>query len=396
MNGRRQFMLAALAMAAGCARGASARLAGIRPRMQALAQAGQVAGVVTLVQQHGRIIHLEAAGWRDLATRAPMRTDTIFQVMSQSKTFIAAAVMLLQDENRLNVEDPVERYLPEFGGAWLLEAGTALERRLRRPARAITIADLLSHASGLPDAAPATRAFAVKMRYSLAEVTALLSQQPLEAEPGARWRYSNQGIAAAARVVEVVSGQPYEEFVASRLFAPLGMEDSSFRPTPAQRPRIASAYEMAGGVLREMGPDSPGGGDLKLRIGTRYPLPEAGIFSTASDMARFHQLILDGGNWRGTQLLSRRSVALMLTPRIAVPAQARAQAGAQALGWRIQTVPGAPLPLPAGAFHHSGAFGSIGWADPARGLVGQFLVQRPDAVAERNTFIDGVYADMED
>jgi CubicO group peptidase (beta-lactamase class C family) len=153
---------------------------------------------------------------------------------------------------------------------------------------------------------------------------------------------------------------------------------------------------MAGGVLREMGPDSPGGGDLKLRIGTRYPLPEAGIFSTASDMARFHQLILDGGNWRGTQLLSRRSVALMLTPRIAVPAQARAQAGAQALGWRIQTVPGAPLPLPAGAFHHSGAFGSIGWADPARGLVGQFLVQRPDAVAERNTFIDGVYADMED
>jgi CubicO group peptidase (beta-lactamase class C family) len=388
-------MLAAAAMVAGTARGAGANLAAIQPRMQALVDAGTIAGVVTLVQQHGRIVHLEAAGWRDLATRAPMRTDTIFQVMSQSKPFIAAAVMLLQDENRLDVDDPVERYLPEFADAWLLDSGNAVERRLRRPARKITVADLLAHSSGLPDAAPATRAFRTKMRYSLAEVTALLSQQPLEAEPGARWRYSNQGIAAAARIVEVVSGEPYDVFVARRLFAPLDMADSSFKPAPAQWPRIASAYEMAGSALREMGPDSPGGGDHKLRIGTRYPLPEAGIFSTAADMARFHQLFLDGGNWRGAQLLSRRSVALMLTPRIGVPAAGRIPVGAQGLGWRIQTAPGILLPLPAGAFHHSGAFGSFGWADPARGLVGQFLVQRPEAVDERNAFIDGAYATLE-
>ena len=392
MSGRRRFMLAGLALA-GVAAGARAREA--RPaalaRMQGFVDAGAIAGAVLLVQQRGEIVLHGAVGWRDVALRAPMQTDTIFQVMSQSKPFIAAAVMLLQEQGRLAIDDPLDAYLPEFADTWLLATDNPTARQLRRPGRKITIANVLTHSAGLVDAAPVTRNFAVKMRYSLAEVVALLSQQPLEAEPGTRWRYSNQGIAVAARIVEVVSGQPYEQFVEQQLFAPLEMRESCFRPASALWPRVAACYERPDGVLRAMAAGSPGAGDLRLRIGTRYPLPEAGIFSTAAEMARFHQLMLGRGLWRGRRVLSERSVATMLAPRIAIAAQGRGAGGMQALGWRIQDATGKGA-LPAGAIHHSGALGSFGWIDSSRDLVGIMLLQCPQANDEREAFVESVGA----
>ncbi len=404
MSARRRFIAAGLALSAAAlmrsARAAAITalrpesLAGIPVRLQSFVDAGTIAGAVYHVQQQGAIIASGAVGWRDLGSRSPMHSDTLFQVMSQSKPFIATAILMLEDERRLNVEDPVDRYLPEFADPWLLSAGDASERQLRRPSRKITIADVLSHCSGLPDAAPVTRAFAVKMRMSLAEVVGLLSQQPLEAEPGVRWRYSNQGIAVAARIVEVVAGMPFERYVEERIFAPLGMAQSSYRPAPESWPRLASCYELVDGRLREMGPASPGGGDLKYRRNTRYPLPEAGIFSTAADMARFHQLIVNGGRWGGATILSPRAMDSLLEPRIAIPAGNGSPAGLQALGWRVQ--PALPpsarrsLPLGAGAIHHGGAFGSFGWVDRANELVGIFLVQRPNALAERDAFVAAV------
>lgn len=382
---RREFMLAVAALASGGARAsagpARTGLAAIAPTMQAFVDAGTIAGAVTLVQHEGRLVHLAATGWRDIGQRVPMSTDTVFQVMSQSKPFIATAVGLLLDEGKLKIDDPVDAFLPEFGDQWLLVRGGPNERVLARPSRKITIGDVLSHSSGLPDAAPVTHPFAVKMRYSLAEVVAVLSQQPLEAEPRARWHYSNQGIAVAARIVEVVAGQPYENFVEQRIFAPLGMNASCYRPAAEVWPKIAADYELRDGVLREMGSGSPGYGGLKLRQGTRYPLPEAGIFSTAEDMARFHQVFLDDGRARGERFLSPQAVASLLTPRIAIPPERGMGGSVQALGWRIQAT--ADNGLAAGTIHHSGAFGSFGWADPQRRIVGMMLVQRPGAVDER-------------
>lgn len=397
MTQRREFMFAMAALAAGFAQAAAAPdrkgLDAIGPRMQAFVDAGTIAGAVTLVQHKGKLVHLAATGWRDMTQRAPMTADTVFQVMSQSKPFIATAVGLLLDEGKLKIDDPVDAYLPEFGDPWLIVRAGPAERVLARPSRKITIGDVLSHSSGLPDAAPVTHPFAVKMRYSLAEVVAVLSQQPLEAEPGARWRYSNQGIAVAARIVEVVAGRPYEDFVEQRIFGPLGMKASCYRPAPEVWPRIAADYELHDGRLREMGPGTPGYGALKLRQGTRYQLPEAGIFSTAEDMARFHQMFLDGGRWDGAQFLSQQAVATLLTPRIAIPAERGMGGTAQALGWRIQTA--ADNGLAAGTIHHSGAFGSFGWADPQRGIVGMMLLQRPAAVAERKAMTNLVAAACE-
>jgi CubicO group peptidase (beta-lactamase class C family) len=365
--------------------------------MQKLVDEGVLAGAVCLVQQGGKPLRLDAVGWRDIATRAPMRPDTVFQIMSQAKPFIATAILMLQDEGRLDVEDQVEKYLPEFSQPWLISSQDDTERRLRRAEHRITIAHLLSHSSGLPDAAPVTANFATKMRFSLAEVTAILAQQPLEAEPGSRWRYSNQGIAAAARVVEVVSGMDYERFVGERIFAPLGMRESTFRPAPSIWPRIASAYELEGRKLTELGPGTPGYGDLKYRRGVRYILPEAGIYSTASDVVRFHQLFLDRGVNRGRRLLSERAVDLMLTPRISMtgPNVGGAQQG---LGWRLE--PGAsPAPasgLPAGSFHHSGALGSFGWGDPGRGVAGILLVQLQGSAQSRDVLIKSVGDSLSD
>jgi len=366
-------------------------LAAIPQRLQAFVDAGTIPGAVSLVQQHGRLLRLDAVGWRDVASRAPMHGDTVFQIMSQSKPYIATSVMLLHEQGLLDVDAPVERYLPEFGDMWLVEQGDGARRVLRRPAQKITLAHLLSHSSGLPDAAPVTAPFAEKMRHSLAEVTAVLSQQPLEAEPGSRWRYSNQGIAAAARAVEVVSGLDYRDFVHRRIFAALGLREATFTPPPALWPRLASVYDLKDGRLVEMGPGTPGYGDLKLRRGVRYAMPEAGIFATAQETARIHQLFLDGGQWRGQRLLARETVARMLTPRIAMGRFGGGQSW-QGLGWRLEPAPPkGPGGLPAGSFHHSGALGSFGWADPASGIVGVLLLQRPNASAERDALIEIVH-----
>lgn len=380
-------MLAARAAAADRPGQMDRALATIPSLLQGFVDAQSIAGAVSLVQQNGRILRIDPVGWRDVASRSAMAEDTVFQIMSQSKPYIATSVMLLHERGLLQVDDPVERYLPEFGGMWMLESGDAQRRTLRRPSTSITIAQLLSHSSGLPDAAPATAPFAEKMRHSLAEVTAILSQQPLETEPDSRWRYSNQGIAAAARVVEVVSGLDYPEFVRRNIFVPLGMKEATFKPPRRLWPRLASVYDLKDGKLVEMGPGTPGYGDLKLRRNVAYSMPEAGIFATVKETARLHQVFLDGGLWQGQRLLSPESVRRMLTPRLSMGRFGSGQAW-QGLGWRLEpAAPTGAAGLPAGSFHHSGALGSFGWGDPSHGIVGVLLLQRPGANAERDAII---------
>lgn len=321
--------------------------------MEEFVRKGDIAGCVTLIARHGKLASLEAVGYQDLEQKVPMKPDTVFQVMSNTKPVTAVAVMMLEEKGLLALSDPVEKHLPEF----------------HRPAgsfRAMTIRDLLTHTSGLSSEDPkAIWDSEVKLASTLAEVASLISQQPIESEPGARYRYSGPGFAVLGRIVEVVSGQRYEDFLEQRIFKPLGMSDSFFFPPPGKRHRIAQVYGRQAGALR------PAAVDL-YRQGAKYANPAGGLFSTAADMSAFCQMMLNGGAWRGTRVLSRASVETMTRIQFR---EGNAATG-RGLGWSVVISPSPSLPLLSpGSYGHSGAFGTYAWVDPQKDLVGVFLAQ---------------------
>ena len=221
------------------------RIARIPGRMQEFVKAGKAAGIVTLVARHGHIALLNAVGYQDLETRTPMRTNTLFRLMSMTKPMTGTAVMMLVDDGRISVIDPVEKWLPEFKGPQVkvkcAQASTGPEC-LAKPAHAITIADVLSHVSGIQEPPKGSR--------TLAEFAAAAAKLPLEFEPGTMWRYRTAGTNVAGRIVEVVSGEPYERFMAERLFSPLGMRDTTFFPRAEDAGRIATVYTAQNGALK--------------------------------------------------------------------------------------------------------------------------------------------------
>lgn len=208
-----------------------ARLAQIPVRMQQFVDKGTAAGIVTLVARHGHVAALEAVGYTDLETKQPMKVDNIFQIHSMTKPVVAIAAMMLSEEGKLQLGDPVEKYLPEFRGQWVAESKSAQAMSLRRPARAVTLRDLMTHTSGMSTNPPeAIKELHGALHKTLAEVVLVESQQPLDFDPGTKWQYSNTGIATLARIIEVVSGMPFEEFLDARIFKPLGMKDTYIFP----------------------------------------------------------------------------------------------------------------------------------------------------------------------
>lgn len=349
-----------------------ARLGAIPERMRQHVKQGTVSGVVTLVQRRGAIVHLEAVGLQDMEKQTPMKTDTIFEVMSMTKPVTAVGIMMLMEEGRLALTDPVEKYIPEFRGQMVIaEQDLAKQEKdktvLKKPARPITIRDLLTHTSGLAEMPPEAMegvTFYYKMNRTLAEAVTLFSQMPLQFEPGTKWSYSNPGIATLGRIIEVVSDQPYEKFLDERVFKPLGMKDSFFFPTPDKYNRIASVYIADKGKLQNMG-------DGIYRKGAKYPMPEGGLYSTATDLAAFYQMMLGKGTYNGKRLLSPASVSVMTSVHTAETSQT------WGLGWNVAARPSATLPLVStGTFSHGGAFGTYGFVDAKKDLVGVFLVQR--------------------
>lgn len=346
------------------------RLTQIRPRMQSFVDSGEAPGIVTLVQRRGQLGHLEAVGSLDLEKKAPMRTDSIFEVMSMTKPVTAVGIQMLMEDGLLALNDPVEKYLPEFRGQQQIVARETVGKQeritLAKPARAITIRDLLTHTSGLQEMPPEGMggvSFFYNMHRTLAEAVIFYSQQPLLFEPGAKWSYSNTGIATLGRIIEVVSRKPYETFLAERVFAPLGMKDSFFFPAEDRHSRIAHVYQKENGKLAAMGP-------VIFRKGARYPMPEGGLYSTAQDMAAFYQMMLNGGRFNGHRLLSKASVESMTMVHTA---NTSANWG---LGWMIQRGANSTLGLLSeGTYSHGGAFGTYGWVDPVRQVVGVFMIQ---------------------
>ena len=367
------------------------RLTRIPARMKEFVDKGTIAGAVTLVARHGVVASLEAVGYQDLETKKPMRTDTIFQIMSMTKPVTAVGIMILLEEGRLLLRDPVEKYLPEFRDQMVVDKREGKKvLTTKKPSRPITIRDLLTHTSGM--AGSDTPSVRPEPTSTLAERVSIDAQQPLEFEPGTKFHYSSGGFVTLGRITEVVSNQPYEAFIEQRILRRLGMKDSFFFPPPEKYNRIASVYNLKDGRLTKeenlRAPDwqKPGAGDA-YRKGRPYASPQAGMFSTALDMLAFYQMMLNGGTYHGVRILSRASVDAMTALQTGELLTYDDGMG-WGLGWEVVRKPAGPTPLNSvGTFLHTGGRLTVGLVDPKRDLVCLFMMQRPGAAPEVSMFM---------
>jgi CubicO group peptidase (beta-lactamase class C family) len=282
--------------------------------------------------------------------------------------------MILSDEGKLSVDDPVEKHLPEFKGQMLVASTARDTITLKKPPRPITLRDLLTHTSGLPGGyPPGLSDIYQKRNRTLAETTLVISQQPLRFEPGKQWAYCNAGIDTLGRVVEVVSGQSFEQFLAARVFGPLGMTDTTFYPTPAQRKRLAVTYDRKG-----QGPLTPVPTPfLDAPEQARHPAPAGGLFSTGADLAKLYRAMLNKGELDGKRILSEKSVAEMTKLQTGDLKTGFVDGMGFGYGWAVVREPkGVTEMLSPGSYGHGGAFGTQGWLDPAQNLFFVLLIQR--------------------
>lgn len=265
----------------------------------------ELAGTVALVADKDKVLAVEFVGSADITAGKAMKPDAVFWIASQSKPMTAAAVMMLVDENKIALDDPVEKYLPEFRGLMVVAEKDADHVLLRKPRHSITIREVLSHTSGMPY--QSTVEAPTLDGLPLAAAVRSYALTPLQTEPGTHYQYSNAGINTAARVLEVVSGMKYEDFMQQRLFDPLGMKDTTFWPSGEQAARIAKSYrpDKAKTNLDEF-PVSQLSYPLTDRV-RRFAMPAGGLFSTAQDTALFCRMLLNGGEFNGRRYLSETS-----------------------------------------------------------------------------------------
>ena len=342
---------------------------------------GTIAGAVTLIARHGDTVEFEAQGMADIEAGRAMKKDTIFQIMSMTKPITAIGIMMLVEEGKLALRDPVEQYLPEFRNQRVAANVGPDNARLSMPARPITIRDLMTHTAGIQDSAPAAiKDYPQLMNVSLAEVVQHLAQQPLLFQPGTRWSYSSPGIEILGRVIEVCSGQKYEEFIAERILRPLGMKDSFFCPNEEQTKRIAMVYTHQDKKLVRAPATILGGDPAKYRKGAIFPAPGWGLYSTAGDLLHVYQMMLNGGSYEGRRYLSPFSTKLMSEVHTGdiVPTGWMGGTG-YGLAWEVINDPyGELVGHSRGTYGHGGAFGTQGWIDPANNMIRILLVQNSD------------------
>ncbi|MCA9247079.1 MAG: beta-lactamase family protein [Planctomycetales bacterium] len=349
-----------------------AKLEQIGARMAQFVEEQQIAGAVTLVGTRDNVVHHAAIGYANNELRREMRPDTVFRIASMTKPITAAAVMILVDEGKVAVEDPVEKYLPEFQGQMLLDRREGDRVVLKKPHRPITVRDLLTHTAGVAGFPPGMRDLYSRRDRTLGEAVAMSSQQPLQFEPGSRWSYCNQGIDTLGHLVELVSGEPYAEFLAAHIFEPLGMRETAIFPGKELLARNASIYDRKEGRLVAV--EYPLIGDPR---GAKHPIPAGGLFSTAADLAKFYQMTLNGGSAGDKRILSQASLAEMT----------RLQTGDLPCGFtpgmgfgfgfaHVKEPLGVTAMLSPGTYGHGGAFGTQGWIDPQRGVFFVLLIQR--------------------
>jgi len=356
----------ALTAAPPPAAGPAARAQGDFPEFPAVSGAmrefvaqKEIAGAVTLVATRDKVLHLSAVGQADIAAAVPMRPDAIFWIASMTKPVTAAAVLMLQDEGKLSVDDPVAKYLPPLAD---------LKTADGKPGN-LTLRHLLTHTSGMAEATPQESQAA----RTLADLIPAYAAKPLRFEPGSKWQYCQSAINSLGRIVEVVSGQSFPEFLQKRLFDPLGMKDTGFYPTAEQARRVAKSYKVADGKLEETSVM----GDYDFRRRNRFPAANGGLYSTAPDYARFCQMILNQGSLDGREYLKPESVKLMTSLQTGDLKTGFTEGCGWGLGWIVVRQPqGVTAMLSPGTCGHGGAYGTQAWIDPVKGAIYVLMVQR--------------------
>jgi CubicO group peptidase (beta-lactamase class C family) len=331
----------------------------------------KIAGAVAAVARRGKLAYLESAGVQDLKTRARMTEHSLFRIYSMTKPVTAVAAMMLLDAGRFSLGDPVSKYLPEFSQVKVAEPGGAL----RPPSREITIEDLLLHTSGLSHrTAEGYRAAHVRLRTdTLPQFVTKITRAPLMEDPGTRFRYS-EGTTVLGRLVEIWSGQPFDTFLAERVFTPLGMTDTGFWVRANQRDRLTTVYRNAsdGGLEPiEIEPEAPFTERAALLEGA------VGLVSTVPDFLRFSQMLLNRGELNGVRLLRAATVERMTANGLSEPVLTL-RGGRR--GWGLGNV---DVALDSGEYGWDGTAGTIFAIDPRRELITVLMWQSVPADPDR-------------
>ncbi len=332
--------------------------------MREMIRAKEIPGAVTLVATRDRVTHLQAVGNSGPgATSKPLRKNSIFWIASMTKPITGTAILMLQEEGKLSVDDLVSKHIPALANLKTPSGNLAN----------LTLKHLLTHTSGMPEATNDES----KAARTLGDLIPAYLNKPMQFEPGAKWQYCQSGINTLGRIVEVASGLPFEKFVELRLFKPLGMKDTTFYlrsnqlsrlVTPARRePGGATLTEATISFLQGKAPTST----------DRYPLANGGLFSTAPDYARFARMILNQGTLDGKRYLQPESVKRMTTIQTGSLVTGFTPGNGWGLAWCVVREPqGVTAMLGPGTHGHGGAYGTQAWIDPVNGVVLILMVQR--------------------
>lgn len=337
------------------------RTRSIQDALQPLIDANDIPGVVTLVTSRTGITHFLAQGHADPAKRVPMKKDAIFAIASMSKPITGSTIMMLQDEGKLSIDDPIAKYIPELGKLKLADGTPA----------SLTIKHLMTHTSGMGEATPEESAAA----KTLADLIGPFASKPLAFLPGSQWKYCQSGINTLCRIVEVVSGLSFAEFLDRRLFSPIGMKNTTFYPTERQLPRLVKPTQKEGDHLIE----TPGERFQNAYIlrRDRPSLGNGGLYSTAEDYSLFARMMLSGGEFKGRRYLSASAVKQMTTVHTGSLKAGFVPGSGWGLTVGIVTEPqGITSMLSPGTFGHGGAFGTQAWLDPVKGTGLILMIQR--------------------
>jgi CubicO group peptidase (beta-lactamase class C family) len=353
----------------------------IRPHIQRQ----EVAGAVVLIAKKGRIIEFDAAGYADLKKKRPVKKNDMFWVASMTKPIVATAILMLSDEGKLSVDDPVEKHLPAFKDMWLVTEKTDDRMVLTKSPVKLTLRHLLAHTDGLFDV-PLPHA-----QTPLAEWVTSVGRMPLQFQPGTKWVYNNSGLNTLGRIVEVVSGQSLPDFFAQRLFRPLKMKDTTFVLSNEQFKRLATSYKFEP-EKKQLEPTPIFIFQGKLTDKRLTICPGGGLFSTATDMFIFYQMLLDGGTREGRRYLSKTAFKELTTIQTGDMETGFTEGMSFGLGVGIVRKPvGITAMLSPGTFGHGGAYGTQAWGDPVRQSLMILMVQQagfPHAPAPGNFHFD--------
>jgi CubicO group peptidase (beta-lactamase class C family) len=368
----------------------SERLARITEMMKRHIAAGEISGGVTLVARHGRIAHFEVTGVTDIETKKPMTKDAVFRIASMTKPVTGVAIMMMMEEGKLRITDPVSKYIPSFkdlkvavaqprtGPPAAADEPTRLNYYSVPAEREVTIRDLLTHVSGLASGAMSNdsirRAELLrKPTDTLADYIPRLGRSSLEFQPGSRWTYSpGAGFDTLGRIVEITSGQPFDQFLRQRVFDPLAMKDVMFFATPELESRMVTAYQLDPKGKMAKNPN-PGG--MQSRV---YFAGAGGLVTTAEEYAKFAQMLVNGGELNGKRLLSPRTVAYMSTVHASDTLQGRVPGEGFGLSVRVvRSAAASGARVSDGSFGWSGAYGTHFWVDPKEDLIAIMMIQTP-------------------